>query len=213
MGFSGARGSSPVWALILAGGASRRMGAANKLLAPLAGEALVRHAVREALASACDEVLVVLGHDADAVRQALADLPVRFVVGTDYAEGMGASLRAGAAVVPDDASVIVCLGDMPAVRAWVLDALIAAYRTNGQALACQPVHAGRPGNPVLWDASCLPALRALRGDAGARAILRELGEGLCLVPVDCPGVLDDIDTPEDLLRHTGQGPDVVEFKL
>lgn len=189
-----------VTAIVLAGGLGRRMGGPNKLLLPLDGQAVVGRTVREVLASRCARVLVVLGFEAERVRRELEGLPVEFVLNENFEEGMGTSVRAGAAAVHDGSAVVVCLGDMPLVGAAVIDALIDAYRAGTNIQACQPVYEGKRGNPVLWGPASLPALRQLQGDEGARALLRRLGESLALVEVGSGSVLLDADTPEDLQR-------------
>lgn len=189
-----------VTAIVLAGGLGRRMGGPNKLLLPLDGQAVVGRTVREVLASRCARVLVVLGFEAERVRRELEGLPVEFVLNENFEEGMGTSVRAGAAAVHDGSAVVVCLGDMPLVGAAVIDALIDAYRAGTNIQACQPVYEGKRGNPVLWGPASLPALRQLQGDEGARALLRRLDESLALVEVGSGSVLLDADTPEDLQR-------------
>ena len=192
------RGHAAVAAIVLAAGLSRRMGPVNKLLQPVRGVAMVRKVAEQALASGCGRVLVVLGHQAGRVREALAGLPVEFIDNPDYAEGLGGSVRAGAAALRDGEAALVCLGDMPGVTAGVIDALLAAFRANPGARACQPVFQGRRGNPVLWSARDVPALRALRGDEGARALLRGLNGSVLEVPVDTDAIFMDIDTPQAL---------------
>lgn len=187
-----------VTAVVLAAGLGRRMLGPNKLLLPVHGEAMVRRVVEQALASRCGRVLVVLGFEAARVRQALEDLPVEFVVNEGFEEGLGSSVRAGALAVRDGSAAVICLGDMPLVDAPVIDALIHAYETGAGVKACQPLYDGRRGNPVLWGADCLPDLRRLGGDEGARALLLRLGGALALVDAPSPAVLRDIDTPDDL---------------
>lgn len=187
--------SGPVTAIVLAAGMSRRMGERNKLLLPVKGQPMVRIVVLQAL-QACEQVVVVLGHEAERVRAALADLPVVFVRNPDYAEGMGTSVAIGARMVPSGHAALVCLGDMPGVTASVMRALADAGASG--VAACRPVHGGRPGNPVWWAPEQIAALRGLSGDEGARALLAGLREQerLCEVPVEAPGVLWDVDTPE-----------------
>ena len=111
-----AAGAPPgkVAALVLAAGQSRRMGQANKLLAPVDGRPMVAHAVDAMLASRADPVIVVTGHQADAVRAALAGRPVIWAHNPDYASGLSSSLAAGLAALPEDAEgVVIGLGDMP----------------------------------------------------------------------------------------------------
>jgi molybdenum cofactor cytidylyltransferase len=93
---------------------------------------------------------------------------------------------------------LVCLGDMPQVRAAQLDALIAAFDpTEGHAI-CVPVVGGKRGNPVLWGAEFFAQIGSVAGDVGARHLIGENAEALCEVPADGDGVLLDIDTPEAL---------------
>lgn len=193
-------GNIEITAIVLAGGLGRRMGGGNKLLLPLQGQAVVGRTVREVLASRCARVLVVLGFEAERVRRELEGLPVEFVLNENFQEGMGTSVRAGAAAVHDGSAVVVCLGDMPLVGAAVIDALIDAFKAGTDVQACQPIYEGKRGNPVLWGPASLPALRQLHGDEGARALLRGLGQGLALVEVASDAVLLDADTPEDLQR-------------
>jgi CTP:molybdopterin cytidylyltransferase MocA len=185
----------PVTAIVLAAGMSRRMGDSNKLLLPVGGQAMVRAVALQAL-QACEQVVVVLGHEARQVRAALADLPVVFVRNPDYAEGMGTSVGAGAHMTPPGHAALVCLGDMPGVTAPMMQALAQAGASG--AAACRPVYEGKPGNPVWWAPGQVAALRGLSGDEGGRAMLAALREQGLLreVPVTAPAVLWDIDTPQ-----------------
>ena len=106
-----------VAAIVLAAGRSTRMGGPNKLLAELDGKKLVRIVAEQALASKATDVIVVTGHQADLVEQALAGLNVKFVRNPDFAGGLASSVKAGISAVPDNADgAVVCLGDMPLIR-------------------------------------------------------------------------------------------------
>ncbi|HEX8666483.1 MAG TPA: molybdopterin-binding/glycosyltransferase family 2 protein, partial [Beijerinckiaceae bacterium] len=118
-----------VAAVVLAAGRSRRMGGPNKLLATIGGVPLVRRAVEAAKGSRASPVIVVTGHQAEAVGAALAGLDATVVHNPDYAEGLSTSLTVGIAALPPAAeAAVVCLADMPGVTAAVIDRLIAAYR-------------------------------------------------------------------------------------
>ena len=116
-------------AIVLAAGKSVRMGT-NKLLEELAGEPLVRHAVRAALGSRADAVTVVTGNEPERILTALAGLPVHFVHNAAFATGMASSLRVGvlAAAADDARAAVVCLGDMPRITPSHVDALIEGVR-------------------------------------------------------------------------------------
>src|SRR5690554_1480522 len=101
--------SREVACVVLAAGSSRRMGAHNKLLLPYRGMPMIRQVVLQALASNCSRVIVVVGHSAPEIEQALAGLSVQFVINARHAQGMGHSVAAGVAAVPDTDGVLICL--------------------------------------------------------------------------------------------------------
>ncbi|CAK0751021.1 molybdenum cofactor cytidylyltransferase [uncultured Gammaproteobacteria bacterium] len=188
-----------VAAVILAAGCSRRMEGANKLLASVGGMVLIRRAVAAALASRARPVIVVLGHQAELVAAALESLPVQTVLAAAYAEGMSASLRAGLAAVPESvAAALIALGDMPFVPTAAYDRLITAFCASGQGPICVPVHDQQRGHPVLWPRRFFSELSALSGDRGGRALLAIHADQGVSVPVPWSGVLEDIDSAEDL---------------
>jgi molybdenum cofactor cytidylyltransferase len=189
-------------AVILAAGRSRRMGQ-NKLLAELDGQPLIARTVAAVLASRARPVLVVTGHDARALRAALAGAGladrVAFVHNDGHEGGLGTSLSAGIAALDAgvDAALIV-LADMPRLRAAQIDAVAAAFAKDAERDICAPFFAGRRGNPVLFPARCFAALQSLAGDRGGRDLLRDQAERVLAVEVDSDGVLVDVDTPEEL---------------
>ena len=196
-----------VAAVVLAAGRSRRMGGANKLLAPLAGETVITRVVDAALVSRAATVVVVTGYQAARVRTALAGRDVQFAYNRYSLRGLASSLRRGLKAL--DASIagaLVCLGDMPWVSTADLDALIAAFaRARGRPI-CVPVRGRRRGNPVLWPARHFPELRALQGEFGGRGLLRRYAREVVRVPMPDAGVLRDVDVPADLITPRASRP-------
>ena len=189
-----------VAALVLAAGRSTRMGAVNKMLAEIGGKPLVRIAAEQAVASHAQPVIVVTGHEREKVEAALKGLPVRFVHNTDYAEGLGTSLKAGIAAVPEENdAAVVCLGDMPQVDAALINRLIAAFDPERGALVVVPSIDGKRGNPVVWSRRFFHDLMAIQGDVGARHLIGNYTEAVVEVPVAGEAALTDVDTPESLL--------------
>ena len=201
-----------VGAILLAAGLSRRMGAANKLLLSLDGVPMVAR-VAAAIRAAGLPMMVVLGHEADAVRAALSGYralagadgsaddgaPPAFIVADKHARGIGHSLSAGMVAVPPAwTGALVCLADMPFVGADVLRRLAAALVAPDSVAV--PVFAGRRGNPVAWGRDWFPRLAALKGDTGGRALLASAPA--VEITADA-AVLRDFDTPGDLAhwRH------------
>jgi molybdenum cofactor cytidylyltransferase len=190
-----------VAAIILAAGSSRRMGNANKLLMPYRGAPLISHAVRAALASKAEPVILVTGHEQDQLRAALADLDVQFIHAGTHSEGMSRSLQAGVSALPSGIEgAVVMLGDMPLVQAATIDRLIEAFDPWADASICIPVHDGKRGNPVLLARDYFGEVMALEGDTGARTLLAAHNDQIVEVAVDDVGVLQDFDTAEDLRR-------------
>jgi molybdenum cofactor cytidylyltransferase len=186
-------------AIILAAGRSTRMGGPNKLLAELAGKKLVRIATEQALASKASEVVVVTGHQADLVEQALQGLKVKFVRNPDFAGGLASSVKAGISAVSADAdSAVICLGDMPLIDSGLIDRLIEAFGPDRGNLIVVPVADGRRGNPVLWARRFFKKLMTLDGDIGARHLIARHAEAVAEVPVEGEGAFLDIDTPQAL---------------
>jgi molybdenum cofactor cytidylyltransferase len=181
-------------AIVLAAGQSTRMGS-NKLLAEIDGAALVTRAVETLKHARLDDIFVVTGHESKRVEAAVSG--VRTVFNPHYAMGMATSLRAGLAAVEADAA-LVCLGDMPLVDAATIGKLISAFDPIEHRSICIPVFKGRRGNPVLWGRQHFPALMAIEGDQGGRALHETLADEIIDIPVSNDGVLKDADTPEAL---------------
>lgn len=189
----------PIAAVILAAGRSTRMGGPNKLLAEIGGRPLVRIAAEEALASRARPVIVVTGHQREKVEAALLGLDVKRVHNPDFADGLSTSVRAGLAAVPEAADgAIVCLGDMPQVRAPLIDRLISAFNPERGALVVVPTIGGKRGNPVVWSRRFFPELMALEADVGARNMIARYAEAVAEVPLTDAAALIDVDTPEAL---------------
>jgi molybdenum cofactor cytidylyltransferase len=192
-------GNRDVAAVILAAGRSTRMGGPNKLLAELGGKTLVRIVTEQALASKASSVIVVTGHQADQVENALAGLKVKFVRNGDFAAGLASSVKVGIAAVPAAADgAVVCLGDMPLIDARLIDRLIEAFAPDRGNLIAVPVSDGRRGNPVLWSRRFFGELMTLDGDIGARHLIARHGEAVAEVAVEGHGAFLDIDTPQAL---------------
>jgi molybdenum cofactor cytidylyltransferase len=188
-----------VAAIVLAAGRSTRMGGPNKLLADLSGKKLVRIATEQALASKASEVIVVTGHQADLVEQALEGLKVKFVRNPDFAGGLASSVKSGIGAVSDKSDgAVICLGDMPLIDAELIDRLIAAFAPDRGNLIVVPVAEGRRGNPVLWSRRFFGELMTLDGDIGARHLISKHGETVAEVPVEGESAFLDIDTPQAL---------------
>ena len=187
--------SRPVAVVVLAAGRGTRFGS-TKQLAAAGGGTLVRTSVESLLSAGVGEVIVVIGHDADRVREALGDLPIRTVVNDRYGDGMATSIAAGvASLAPDVAAAVVALADQP-VPPGVVERLVREWHSGGCVIVA-PVYAGVRGNPVLFDAVVFPELLRLSGDRGARDLLDASPERVTPVEFDFAAP-PDVDQPDDL---------------
>lgn len=186
--------------LLLAAGGARRFGS-QKLIAPLGGIPLVRHAAN-ALGKVVDEVIVVVGSEVEAVTRALDGVDARIVENPDWARGLSTSLRLGLAFVPTRAdAVLVALGDEPSVEPSVSRAVIAAWRETRRPIAVAR-YEGATGHPALFDRSVFAELETLEGDVGAKRVINQSVERVAYVDVAAEAPLD-VDEPEDLQRLNG----------
>jgi len=191
-------GSESVTALVLAAGASSRMGSPKALL-PWQGTSLLRHVTRIALKSPCDEVFVVLGCEAERLRGELDGLKVHVAETHRWREGMSQSLRAGVEAAglssPRCAAVLVLLVDQPRVTPELIARLLAARASSGLPMAACS-YADTLGPPALFDRSLFPELLELEGDRGAKTLL--LRDPSAVAPVSFPEGAHDLDTLADL---------------
>nr|WP_294554027.1 molybdopterin-binding/glycosyltransferase family 2 protein [uncultured Rhodopila sp.] len=194
------RSAPSIAAVVLGAGRSQRMAPHNKLLvADRSGRTMIERVVDNVLSSGARPVLVVTGHQAEAVERALGGRPVRCVFAPDYAEGLAASLKAGIAAVPAEcAAALVCLGDMPLVTGRMMDRLLGTYDPQEGRLIVLPAFRGKQGNPMLWDRRFFPEILELSGDSGARSLVGKYMESVAEVEMGDDAVLRDFDTAESL---------------
>ncbi|HEV2751330.1 MAG TPA: nucleotidyltransferase family protein [Gemmatimonadales bacterium] len=181
--------------VILAAGASRRMGR-NKMLLELAGESLVRRVVRRALAAGLSPVVVVIGHEADRMRAELKDLALEFAVNPDFTGPTSGSLHQGLnALGPDVDAAVVMLGDMVRVSTETLAMLVAGARGTEV-----PLVVSRYGDvtapPLLFRRALFPELLAWTGEGCGKTVVKAHSHEAMYV--DRPvALLVDVDTPAD----------------
>lgn len=182
-------------AILLAAGASTRLGRAKQLI-EMDGKPLLRRVACAMLASEPFELVVVLGHDAARMREVVADLPLRCVVAADHAQGMSASLRVGIAELDARCDgALVALTDQPYLDTTHLLALRDAWR-HAPACAVASAYAGVLGVPALLPRAWFAEIAQLRGDIGARELLRTRSHDVIVIAA--PLLAHDLDTPADL---------------
>lgn len=189
-------------ALVPAAGMSTRMGR-NKLLLSFKGKPLIAHALDTLLASAVDEIIVVLGYEADQVRAAIGERRVRFVENRNYHEGLGSSVHAGFAAIPAQASAImVYLADQPLLEPGDANFLIRAFAEAGKTnkSIVVPLFRGQRGNPVIMNSSYKASILAIAGETGCRRVIKQNPDQVLTVEMETDHVVRDIDTMEEYER-------------
>jgi len=186
-------------AVILAAGQSVRMGC-PKLLLKVGGQTILERVVDAALASTLEEIIVVLGHQADEPARLLAGRQVKLVYNPCYHLGQSTSLAAGIkAVDKRTRGIMFILADQPLLTADLINRLVEFFN-SAHYLVVKPVFNGRYGHPVIVDSGLIPELLVLKGDVGAREIIARYWERTGLLPVEDELLLQDMDTPADLKR-------------
>ena len=187
-----------VAAIILAAGASTRMGR-NKMLLELDGVTLVRRAVEHAVAAGLFPVVVVIGPEAEFVREAVDGLPCTFAINSEFTGPTSGSLHAGLnALPPGVAAVMVMLGDMPFVTSTMLRQLTFALNSKSAPLAVS-----RYGEvlapPLLFQRALFAELLAWHGEGCGKQVVLRHSDAAAFVdwPVEA---LNDVDTPADARR-------------
>ncbi len=187
---------APCPILILAAGKSSRMGGRDKLLETVEGQPLIRTQVLRALGTG-QQVFVSLPALNHPRARVINDLDVHIVAVPNAAEGVGASLRAGVAALPDTEAFMVVLADLVEITAQDLQALLEARSTHPAALIWRgATQAGKPGHPIIFDGSLRPKFAHLAGDKGAAQIITAQAAQVHLVTIGDQALLD-LDTPAD----------------
>jgi len=188
-----------VAAILLAAGHSSRMGAFKPLL-PFGNKSVAEHCINNLRDAGIEEIVVVLGHRGDEVREQLKNYDVSFALNTDPESEMNVSIARGVEMVSPNAKVVlIALADHPGVPSQIIQQLVDEWRRTGASLI-QPEHEGRGGHPVLIDLAHRGELLNLDPQRGLRSLFDRYREQVLRLAVDSAFVARDIDTWEDYLR-------------
>lgn len=193
-------GEIMVAAIVLAAGASSRMGSRNKLLLPYHGKPLLAHAIESALASSVGEVIVVIGHEADLVQDVLAGYAVTTAHNAHYHSGKTSSIRVGMAAASAMATgYMICLADLPLITSAehdrVIDVFLTVHAEDPKAIV-RPVYEGQPGHPVILSAAYRQELLSTDTPHACRNVVRRRRAFVREIPWNTDHVIRDVDTQE-----------------
>ena len=205
---SGLYARMTVGAVLLAAGSGSRLGGRPKALLELGGVPLILRQLIALSGAGVDEVVVVLGHHAEAIEAAVRAFPITLVRNPAPDDGQASSVRVGLrALSPKIDAVIVALADQPLIDAQDIIALIGAFKKRGDAAMVVPrvtVAGGQaaPGNPVMFDAALRDEWLAGSADLACRQWRLANPQRVRWFDTDNQRYRTDIDTPEDLQRFT-----------
>jgi molybdenum cofactor cytidylyltransferase len=205
-----------VSAVVLAAGMSTRMGQ-NKLLLNFRSKPLIVHAVDTLLASEINEVIVVLGHETEKVRnqlersiglanKAVPGKPVRLVQNPHYQNGLSTSVRTGVEAVSRRANgIMIYLADQPLLVPEDLNRIVAGFAAAKEInkSIVVPFFKGERGNPVILDASLHVAILGIVGDVGCKGVIKRYPEKVYAIEMDNDHVVRDVDDIEAYERLAG----------
>jgi molybdenum cofactor cytidylyltransferase len=185
--------------IVLAAGKSTRMRGRNKLLARIDRKPMIRRVVESALSSKVDDVIVVLGWEARRIRDALADLPCRFVVNKNYQRGQSSSVKAGLREIADGTQAILVLpGDVAMIDASSINMVVEAYNNRKRPIVVA-AYSGRPGHPILLAKELFKEIQQIdESTFGLKSVVNRHESQVQMVETGSENVLRDVDTPEDL---------------
>lgn len=193
----------PIYTVVLAAGASSRLGY-NKLLLTIDGETVIRRAITPFLQPAIEKVFVVTGNAPDTIAQELAGFPLEIIYNKDHARGMSTSVKASLPFLAKARGVFFQLGDKPFVAGAIIDVMINTFFAE-KAPIVLPVFKGEKGHPVLIDIQRYSdEMAILEGDKGLREIIEKHSEDVLYIEGG-EGNIFDIDSVEEIniLRERG----------
>jgi len=188
-----------ITAILLAAGASRRMGPANKLMLSYKGKPMVLHTLDALIASKIEHVVVVKGHQPEAIDSIVGERSVQMVHNPDWEKGMTGSIQAGVGIAdPGTRGYLICQGDMPDILTSTYNILYDEFHAlNNEKQILLPAFKNKRGNPVLFCSSYRQEILTHREPEGCRELVKKYGSRVSLVEINDPGILRDIDTPKE----------------
>jgi CTP:molybdopterin cytidylyltransferase MocA len=189
---------SKVAAIVLAAGQSSRMGAFKPLL-PFGRQTVIEQCINSLGNAGIKDIVVVVGHRADEVKERLKDVGVSFALNPDPDSAMGVSIACGLEHISNEAgAVLIALADHPAVSSETITEILQEWKKGHRIV--QPEHDGRGGHPVVIDLNFREELLNLDVDNGLRGFFEKHRKSVRRLTVDSPYVARDMDTWEDYVR-------------
>ena len=183
-------------AILLAAGQSKRMNGENKLSKKIQGIPLIKHSVKNILASSINELIIVLGHQKEIIEKLIdKNERIKFVFNKDFEKGMATSIKTGVKnLSKETGAFFVCLGDMPLINKDILNMLI---KSKSKKEIIVPTYKNKQGNPVLFSISMKEKIMTIDGDVGAKKILELNKDKILNIETNDQGTTRNFNTLND----------------
>ena len=183
-------------AILLAAGQSKRMAGENKLTKKIKGIPLIKHSVKNILASSIDELIIVLGYQKEIIEKLIdKNEKIKFVFNKNFESGMASSIKTGLNNLSEKTEAFfICLGDMPMVSHDIYNQLIKS-KDNKEIIA--PTYEGQQGNPVLFDKSMKETVMSITGDIGAKKMLELNKDKIFVLEINDQSIVKGFNTQDD----------------
>ena len=188
--------------IILAAGQSKRMREMNKLLIKIDNQTMIEKIVDISLKSTANNTIVVLGYENGVLQKLLENKKITTIVNKEYLKGQSSSLQLGISALPEDCdAALIMLGDMPNINSRLINQLIENYNPNDNKSIIIPTYKNKKGNPVLIDREFFPDILSIKGDKGAKDIIKANKKYIKELPQKNSTIVEDIDTKDDLNNY------------
>jgi len=183
-------------AILLAAGQSKRMAGENKLTKEIKGSPLIKHSIKNILASSIDELIIVLGYQKEIIEKLIdKNEKIKFVFNKDFESGMASSIKAGLKHLSNKTEAFfICLGDMPMINHNIYNQLI---KSKNSKEIIVPTYMGQQGNPVLFDKSMKEKVVDISGDVGAKKILELNKDKILSLEINERSIIRSFDTQDN----------------
>ena len=183
-------------AILLAAGQSKRMGGENKLTKKIQGAPLIKHSVKNILASSVDELIIVLGYQKEIIEKLIdKNNKIKFVFNKDFENGMASSIKTGLNNLSEKTEAFfICLGDMPMVNKDIFNLLIKS-KNNREIIV--PIYKNKQGNPILFPKLMKKKIMTIEGDVGAKKILELNKDKILNIETNDQSIAKNFNTLDD----------------
>ena len=185
-------------AILLAAGKSKRLKGENKLIKNFKGKPLINHILSSLIKSKVNKIIVVLGHESRKIKKiVLKSKKIIFVVNSSYKKGISSSIKCGLKKISKkNIGFLIAHGDMPLVSKTILNTLCSALKSKNKEIFV-PVYKKRIGNPLAFKYSMIKSFRKIKGDKGAKKLIRLNKSKVQRIKVNSKSILIDFDQLKD----------------